>query len=314
MAQTIYKIINLVNDKFYVGSTTNVKVRFRQHRKLLRKGTHHCKHLQAAWNKYGEVKFLFTVVEEVPETRSLQEIEETYLMQHVGRPHCYNTGYSANAPWRNAPAHVTPNFGKIMANDQKEKISESLKKLYAEDYANHPRVGTTHTEETRAKISAAKLANPSRHWLGKTRSAETKEKISAAQKGVPKAPRTYTEEGLAKVREVMKQNSREQQPADFAEVVAKFPPDVMAKYDFTSAVYTGALVRIEGCKCPAHGVFSQYAAQFRKGRGCPECGAEQRAISKRKQMLSAWATKEGRDTFMENRLHSTNQRDINAHT
>ena len=62
-----------------------------------------------------------------------------------------------------------------------------------------------------------------------------------------------------------------------AEVVAAFPRHVASRYDFSSAVYAGALVRIEGIICPQHGKFSQYAAQLRKdGAGCPKCGAEQR--------------------------------------
>jgi hypothetical protein len=61
-----------------------------------------------------------------------------------------------------------------------------------------------------------------------------------------------------------------------AEVVAKFPP---SEYDFSKAEYKGALVRIEGVVCPVHGEFSQYAAQFRKGRGCPKCGVESRVVS-----------------------------------
>lgn len=61
------------------------------------------------------------------------------------------------------------------------------------------------------------------------------------------------------------------------EVVAKFPQSVLDRYDFRNAVYKGALVRIEGIKCPAHGEFSQYAAQLRKdGAGCPECGHAKR--------------------------------------
>lgn len=201
MTQVIYKIVNLVNDKFYVGSTTNKKVRFRQHRKLLRGNRHHCKHLQAAWNKYGEAKFDFVVVEEVPDRMSLQQVEDIYLVQHVGNSYCYNSGHSADAPWRNAPAHVTPNFGKAMAQKQKDKISASLKEFYADNYFNHPRVGKQHSAETKAKISAAKLANPTKHWLGKERSAETKAKISEAQKGVAKASgRKVSEKGNAKIR------------------------------------------------------------------------------------------------------------------
>ena len=61
------------------------------------------------------------------------------------------------------------------------------------------------------------------------------------------------------------------------EVIAKFPKEVQERYDFTTAVYKGALVRIEGIKCPLHGEFSQYAAQLRKnGAGCPTCGDKKR--------------------------------------
>ena len=199
MTQVIYKIINLVNDKFYVGSTVCKKVRFRQHRKLLRGNRHHCKHLQAAWNKYGEEKFSFVVVEEVPDRQLLQAIEEQYLAEHVGKPYCYNTGYSADAPWRNAPANKTPNFGRVMQEEQKQQISASLKQFYAQDYFNHPRVGKTHSEETRQRIRQAKLANPTRAWQGKVRDDETRKKIGDAQRGKPKSLRMLTEEGRAKV-------------------------------------------------------------------------------------------------------------------
>jgi len=295
----IYKILNVATDDFYIGSSVNFKKRKWEHLNMLKKNDHHCEKLQAAWNEYGPDAFEFELLEEVPDEDALR-IEDTYLMQYAGTTACYNTAFtSMHSP------------GETRA-ETRAKISETLTDMYK--HGHTPRVGKKHSDATKERISAAKLANPSRHWLGKARSEETKQKISAAQKGVPKAPRTYTEEGLAKAREVMKKNSREQRPADFAEVMAKFPPDVLAKYDFSSAVYTGALVRIEGCVCPAHGIFSQYAAQLRKGRGCPECGAEQRAVSKRTQMLSAWATKEGRSVFMDKRLPSTSQSDIKTHT
>lgn len=67
----------------------------------------------------------------------------------------------------------------------------------------------------------------------------------------------------------------------FAEVHAAFPAAVRERYSFSAARYLGALVRIEGVVCPEHGEFSQYAAQFRKGRGCPQCGAVERTQAKR---------------------------------
>ena len=206
MEQVIYKIINVVNNKFYVGSTTNKKVRFRQHRNLLRGNRHHCKHLQASWNKYGEDKFEFVVVEIVSEGMSLQQVEDIYLLQHVGQPMCYNSGYSSDAPWRNAPPQATPNFGKVMAKQQKEKISEALKEFYAADYFNHPRVGKKHTEETKLKIKQNRVptAGENHCRYGKTQSDETKAKIGAAQRGKPKVEgRKVSGEGLLKIREII---------------------------------------------------------------------------------------------------------------
>lgn len=57
-----------------------------------------------------------------------------------------------------------------------------------------------------------------------------------------------------------------------SEVIALFPAEVRNKYDFSNAQYTGSLKRMAGVSCPLHGEFSQYAAQFRKGGGCPACG------------------------------------------
>lgn len=201
MESVIYKIVNLVNDKFYVGSTTNRKVRFRDHRRKLRLGMHHCKHLQAAWNKYGEEKFDFRVIQVVPEAESLQAAEDVWLQEHVGQPHCYNTGLYSDAPWRGAPKEKHPSFGRTKTEAERQQISVTLKTYYAADPANHPRIGKTHSEETKAQIRAKKLANPSRYWLGKERSEETKRKLSDTQKGRPnpRKGKPMSEQGRANV-------------------------------------------------------------------------------------------------------------------
>lgn len=281
----IYKIINLVNDKFYVGSTTDTRERFRCHRNRLRKNKHHSKHLQAAWNKYGEEKFIFKVVEIVSHADELKAAEDKWLQAHVGQEYCYNKSYYSDSPMRGITKEEHPSYGRKHTEESKELMRQF--RLTQPD----PRLGKTHTEETKELIRQKKLANPTRAWLGKTRDAETRRKIGDTQRGKPKGPRTYTDEGLTKARENMKRNAKEQKPADFNAVLNKFPEEIQAKYDFTNAVYTGALNRITGCKCAQHGEFSQYAAQFRKGRGCPSCGNEQRAISKSIQMKQEWANK-----------------------
>ncbi len=74
-------------------------------------------------------------------------------------------------------------------------------------------------------------------------------------------------------------------PLTLGEVIAKFPPHIRERYDFTDARYTSALERITGIVCREHGVFSQMSAQLRKdGAGCPACGGEVRT-SKRRSTL-----------------------------
>lgn len=192
--QVIYKIINTLNQKFYVGSTNDQKQRFRTHRRRLRAGTHHCAHLQAAWNKYGEDKFVFVVIEVHPDDANLQAAEDVWLIAHVGNSYCYNTGMRSDAPWRGIPKEKHPCFGRVMDDSQKNTLRAA--RLTQAD----PRLGTTHTEEVKERIRQKKLANPTRYWEGKERSEETKQKISAKQAGRPKAPgRKVSEEGRAKI-------------------------------------------------------------------------------------------------------------------
>jgi group I intron endonuclease len=198
--KVIYRIRNVVNHKFYVGSTTNPRERFRTHRNKLRAGKHHCQHLQAAWNKYGEDCFKFEVLELLSETCDLQAAEDQWLAEHFGKEHCYNTGIRSGAPWRGVPKERHPSFGRPKTEAERTSISATLKGFYAQDIANHPRFGKTHSEETKAKIRAAKLANPVQPWLDKSRDEVTRKKIGDAQRGKEKAPRVISAEGRAKIR------------------------------------------------------------------------------------------------------------------
>jgi len=58
----IYKIINIINDKFYIGSSKNLNRRKIDHFKLLRKNKHNNKKLQNSFNKYGEDNFIFEIL------------------------------------------------------------------------------------------------------------------------------------------------------------------------------------------------------------------------------------------------------------
>ena len=91
----IYKITNKLNNKYYVGSSTNMKLRVYNHFRKLRHGIHENSHLQNAWNKYGETCFEFQVVETV-EKCNLLKTEQLYLDVALKELQtCYNQNFIA---------------------------------------------------------------------------------------------------------------------------------------------------------------------------------------------------------------------------
>jgi group I intron endonuclease len=159
----IYRITNMANDNYYIGSAESFVRRQWQHKYDLKRGTHKNPKLQAAWNKYGEDMFVFEVIEEVPDDRTAFDIENTYLMKCVGQPDCYNI---------NTDAHV-------------------------------PRLGIPHTEKTKQLIKVnrkGKSAGENHYRYGTTLSEEVRKKIGDTQRGIPKGPgRKVSEEGKAKI-------------------------------------------------------------------------------------------------------------------
>lgn len=76
---SIYKIINSVNGKIYVGSAQNTSHRWYIHKKQLKDNLHHNIHLQRSWNKYGEENFKCEPIEIIGDVSLLIEREQFYI-------------------------------------------------------------------------------------------------------------------------------------------------------------------------------------------------------------------------------------------
>lgn len=63
MSVGVYKIINLLNNKVYIGKSLKLEYRWKQHLWRLKNKTHFNKHLQAAYNKYTNIYFWFEILE-----------------------------------------------------------------------------------------------------------------------------------------------------------------------------------------------------------------------------------------------------------
>ncbi len=88
----VYQILCIPTAKIYVGSSLNISERWWEHRWDLRRGTHHSRYLQRAWDKYGEEAFVFSILEYVDDPDLLMEREQVWM----DTTRCYERNYGYN--------------------------------------------------------------------------------------------------------------------------------------------------------------------------------------------------------------------------
>ena len=78
----IYKIINILNTKCYIGSAVNLKLRLQRHLYELEKQVHNNNYLQKSFNKNGIEVFEVEILEvfEKIDYKELLNIEKTYIL------------------------------------------------------------------------------------------------------------------------------------------------------------------------------------------------------------------------------------------
>ena len=75
----IYRIINIVNNKGYVGKAIRLHTREVEHFRFLKNNTHHSQYLQRAYNEYGVGNFIFEILEYVDDITKLFEREQYWI-------------------------------------------------------------------------------------------------------------------------------------------------------------------------------------------------------------------------------------------
>lgn len=197
----IYKIASIKKpNRFYIGSSKNLKSRMQIHIYELRKDHHHSNKLQHHYNKYGESDLQFTVLLKCKESELIKN--EQYFIDTY-------------KPWFNMRPIADSNLGAHW------KLSEEENKRKSERQKGRKRPPTS--DITREKMSLANLKRgsmpPSRkgikdsdetrekkrlrmlgkqYSLGNKQSVETKEKRAAKLRG-----RKRTEEYKNKMKELM---------------------------------------------------------------------------------------------------------------
>jgi group I intron endonuclease len=134
----IYYIKNLIDNKYYIGQTINeLNERWRHHKKK----SSNCRYLNNAFKKYGFNNFEFKLIC-ICFDDNLDKFEIDYIKYYNSlAPDGYNLKQGGLG-------------GGRLHKETKDKISYTLKTLYANGYVN-PNIGKKHSNETKKKLSIA---------------------------------------------------------------------------------------------------------------------------------------------------------------
>ena len=133
----IYKIVNSINNKIYIGRTVYFRKRLCQHHRALINNKHHSLHLQNAFNKYGMDKFYVEIIEN--SNKDIISTREEYWIKNL---HSYNRkkGYNMSidvsfSHYGKRSLQCRMNIskaltGKRLSEETKIKISNALRGMF----------------------------------------------------------------------------------------------------------------------------------------------------------------------------------------
>lgn len=140
----IYRIINTLDNKYYIGSSINIYKRWSRHIRDLNKNKHHSVKLQRAWNKYGKQRFIFEILETCePIKDTILLIEQKYLDLH---PYYNCLYFSRNSlGYKHTEESLTKmsevrmgnkncRYGITLTNEVKSKIKKANDDYYLKKY------------------------------------------------------------------------------------------------------------------------------------------------------------------------------------
>lgn len=189
----VYRIINKINGKSYIGKTVrDLNVRISQHLWYVKNDSKY--HIHCAIRKYGFENFDVETICTTDNELFLNEIEKFFIAYY----NTFKKGYNMTIGGEGTS-------GLTLSEDHKKRLSESMKGKYTG--RNNPFYGKKHSEESKRKMSEA--------GGGKHPSDETRRKMSESQKGEknhnwgktgennPRYGKKHSEETIRKLSESM---------------------------------------------------------------------------------------------------------------
>lgn len=162
----VYKISSIISGTIYIGSTADVDERKGCHFRSLRRGVHKNKHLQSAFDLYGESNFIFEVIEHIDIQCNNRKEARPHI--ELREQHYLDTLLFASS---------NDNRFHELGYNNRRKASSNLGMKYSEEYCKSRMGKNTGIKRSPEQIAAMILRN-----TGKKRSEESKKRYSIAVK------------------------------------------------------------------------------------------------------------------------------------
>ena len=192
----IYRIVCKANGDYYYGSAKNIWKRWSNHKSALRRNVHVNCRVQNNWNKYGDAAFRIELTEKVS-VDLLLEIENKYLKEHVGKPHCMNILSDAYSP-PGGPERsklISQSLKKYWEKEENRKAQSERIKAY---YKFHPDEPKKQSDKIKSYFASAENRKAqSKRTTSYFASAENRkaqsERIKAYHKAHPEARKKHSD-------------------------------------------------------------------------------------------------------------------------
>lgn len=181
----VYKILNTVTGKYYIGSTNNLHKRKIRHLRDLRNEKHHNIYLQRSFNIHGENSFIFVII---AKCENYKEVEQNHL-DNMDINEVYNIS-------------ITSSGGDFISNhpDRERLIREATERLlkyppskpkYGEENPNWRggisnkkcKCGNRMEPKSKTCHKCVDRRGSKNSFYNKTHTEEVRKKISEANKG-----------------------------------------------------------------------------------------------------------------------------------
>src|SRR3990167_2156415 len=177
----IYRIVNTVNNKQYIGSAINLRKRENEHFAHLRRGVHHSPYLRRSYTKYGGDAFVFETLITCHPTMCIwyeQQFLDAWKPEYnlsikadsrLGAPQPESMANAQSERMKKQWAEMAPEKRKEMS----EKVSKNVKN-YWRGQSMEKRLAAAQKASEAAKIAFESMPDKGKQELIKRRTAKVK--------------------------------------------------------------------------------------------------------------------------------------------